>query len=196
MLNEELINFFLNNLYFINFILILFGSIIITNFFTPYSTIFLISNINNDLKTSLILFIIGWLASFIGNQISFFLANNNSKFINDKFNKYKKYQYSLELFNKFKYKLIGITFYLGPIKACYIFFCGLSNLKSKIMLKMNFIMSLIWSLSICIQGKVISIVSKYFGDGVEIKVFIVLLSIFIVNISIFFYLRKRSNYSL
>lgn len=185
---DIIISLFNNNVYFINFILIFFGSLIFTNFFTPYSTILLISNINNDFILTINLIVIALMASFLASQITFVTSTKIKQRINNSFQNNKSYVFAKENFQKHGKKVIGLMYFLGPIKAPFIFFYGITN--REIFVYSNFILSFIWAVSICIQGKLVFFITLFFGDILLIKISIIILLTVCVNLLIYRYLKK------
>lgn len=186
---DYLITIFNNNVYLINFILVFFGSLIITNFFTPYSTILLISNVNNDLTLTINLILVALSASFLASQITFAISEKIKKRINKNFKNNKTFVFAKESFLKHGKKIIGIMYFLGPVKAPFIFFYGIANKDSQFVYT-NLILSLIWAVTICFQGKVVFFITQIFGDILFIKILVILLLTITANFLIYRRLNK------
>ena len=186
---DLIVSVFNNNVYLINFIIIFFGSLIVTNFFTPYSTILLISNVNSSFSLTINLVMIAFVASFLSSQTTFVISTKIKKKINKIFKENKSFIFAKDNFFKHGEKIIGLMYFLGPIKAPFIFMYGISNNNKKFIYS-NLILSFIWSLTICLQGKLIFYITKFLGDAFLIKILIIIFLTFSVNFCIYKKLNK------
>lgn len=181
---DLLITIFNNNIYLINFILIFFGSLIITNFFTPYATILLISNVNNDFILTINLILVALGASFLASQITFVISEKIKKRITKDFKNNKTFVFAKESFLKHGKKIIGIMYFLGPVKAPFIFFYGITNKDSQFVYT-NLLLSFIWAVTVCFQGKIVFFITQIFGDILIIKILVILLLTITANYLIY-----------